>query len=140
MRRQNGFTLIEVMIVVVIIGLLTMVALPSYTDYVRRGRIPDATSALSAKRVQMEQFYQDNRTYTGAPAAANDTTTSQFFDFAGNIPNSGDSYTLTATGKGAMDGFSFSVTESNAKSSTVTGVDGWSSNTTCWVTKRGGQC
>ena len=72
MNKQSGFTLIELMIVVAIVGILATIAYPSYTDYVIRGRIPDATSGLAAKRVQMEQFFQDNRTYVGAPACAAD--------------------------------------------------------------------
>ena len=85
MNKQSGFTLIELMIVVAIVGILATIAYPSYSDYVIRGRIPEATSALAAKRVQLEQFFQDNRTYVGAPAcAADDATTSRFFNFSCN--------------------------------------------------------
>lgn len=136
--RQSGFTLIELMIVVVIVGILASVALPAYNDYVTRGRIPDATSNLAAKRVQMEQYFQDNRTYAGAPACNNDTTTGQYFNFACTVqtPNT---YTLQAAGKGAMAGFIYTINEANAKA--TTGVpSGWTTNATCWVTKKGGAC
>ena len=63
--RQLGFTLIEVMIVVAIVAILSMVAYPAYTDYVIRGNIPVATAGLATKQVQMEQFFQDRRTYVG---------------------------------------------------------------------------
>ena len=139
MSRNSGFTLIELMIAVAIVSILAAVALPSYKNYLIRGRIPEATSNLSTKRVKMEQFYQDNRTYVGAPAAANDTTSSTYFDFAGsNLSTTG--YTLTATGKGSMAGFSFTIDQANAKTSTVTGFSGWSGNTACWVMRTGGQC
>jgi type IV pilus assembly protein PilE len=60
-RQNTGFTLIEVMIVIAIIAILAGVAMPSYVDYLRRGRIPDATATLSTLQVKMEQWFQDNR-------------------------------------------------------------------------------
>ncbi len=53
MRKVAGFTLIELMITVAIIGILAAVGLPAYNDYIIRGRVPEATSNLSAKRVKM---------------------------------------------------------------------------------------
>lgn len=143
--RQSGFTLIEVMITVAIVAILASVALPSYQSYVMRGRIPDATTHLSAKRVQMEQAFQDNRTYAGAAAGNTDTTSSQFFDFSALDAGGADTrtatgYTLHARGKGPMTGFTFTVNQSNAKASTVTGVSGWSGNASCWISKKGGVC
>src|SRR5664279_3839562 len=65
-HRVRGFTLIEVMIVVAIVAVLAAIALPSYTDYIRRGKIIDATSKLSDARVHLEQWFQDNRSYLRA--------------------------------------------------------------------------
>ena len=135
----RGFTLVELMITVGILGILAAVAVPQYKDYVTRGRIPDATSGLSSRQVLAEQYFQDNRTYVGAPACNSDTTASKVFDFACSS-SSASAYVLTATGKGTMTGFSYSVTQAGAKSSTVNGVTGWSGSTTCWVIKKGGVC
>src|SRR5258708_6947981 len=66
--RGAGFTLIEVMIVVAIVGVLAAIALPNYSDYVKRSKIIEATSVLSDLRVRYEQFFLDNRTYTGGCA------------------------------------------------------------------------
>jgi type IV pilus assembly protein PilE len=57
---QRGFTLIEVMIVVAIVAILSSVAYPAYTDYVRRGQLQEAFTNLANYRIQMEQYYQDN--------------------------------------------------------------------------------
>ena len=57
MKKQIGFTLIEVMIVMAILGLLSAIAYPSYVDYVLRGGVAEATSGLGTKRVQMEQWF-----------------------------------------------------------------------------------
>jgi type IV pilus assembly protein PilE len=140
-RFQAGFTLIEVMITVAIVAILSMVALPSYRDYITRGNIPEATSRLATKQVQMEQFFQDNRTYVGGPACGNDTTSSKYFDFTCGATPSATGFTLTATGKGSMTGFGYTVNQTGAKTSAIT-YSGWSnpSPNTCWATKKGGQC
>ncbi len=142
MKKQFGFTLVEVMIVVAIIGILSMVALPAYTDYVMRGKIPDATTNLATKRVQMEQYYQDNRTYVGAAACNTDAATSQHFDFSCAEAATASAYTLQAVGKGSMAGFIYTINENNAKATTSVPSEpaGWTTSTTCWVTKKGGAC
>ena len=63
LKTANGFTLIEFLIVVALVGFLLTIALPSYQDYVRRGKIGEATSELAAFRARQEQYFQDNRTY-----------------------------------------------------------------------------
>lgn len=62
-KQQSGFTLIEIMVTVAILAIVASIALPSYTDYVRRSQLTEATTNLSDMRVRLEQFYQDNRTY-----------------------------------------------------------------------------
>lgn len=139
----HGFTLIEVMVVVAIVAILSAVALPAYNDYITRGRIPDATSGLSARQTRMEQWFQDARSYQAATGtacggtAASDTSASTSFDFT--CTATATTFTLTATGKGPMSGFVYTVNESNARA--TTGVPaGWTASSTCWVTKKGGLC
>lgn len=149
--RQAGFTLIEVMITVAIIGILSAIALPAYTDYIRRGRIPEATSNLAAIQVRMEQWFQDRKSYypdgatTGCGIANLPTVadgTARFFNITCATQNSGASYTLTAAGVGAMNGFNYTINQEGAKTSAVTGVSGWSGPTpnNCWVVSKGGAC
>src|SRR5574341_294426 len=68
-RASAGFTLIEVMITVAIVAILAGIAYPTYTDYIVRGRLVDAATALRATRARMEQYYQDNRTYTSVSSS-----------------------------------------------------------------------
>jgi len=131
MKAQQGFTLIELMIVVVAIAILAAVAIPSYTDYVTRGKLVEGTSALSDGRVKMEQFFQDNRTYAGGPAPA----ATPNFTYASSNRTLG-TYTITATGIGTLSAFSYTINESNTKTSDTP----WGASTTCWVVKKGGAC
>ncbi len=142
-RSARGFTLIEVMIVVAMVAILSAIALPAYNEYVTRGRIPDATANLATKQTQLEQWYQDNRRYTGAPACANDTT-NRHFDFSCNgteAAGTGQAYLLTATGKGTMAGFSFSIDQANQRRTASVPAD-WTlpAPNNCWVARKAGQC
>lgn len=64
--EQKGFTLIELMIVVVIIGVLAAIAYPSYLNYLQKARRTDAQTALIELAEYMERFYTTNGTYVGA--------------------------------------------------------------------------
>lgn len=151
-RTQRGFTLIEVMIVVVIIAILAAIAVPSYRDYVTRGRIVEATSGLADARNKMEQFFQDNRTYpTGcviqptAPGATEVQLTSlQNFNLACSDLGA-TTYTVTATGTGPMAGFTYTIDQQNTRTSAFSGVGASAGYTpaapnTCWVLRKGGLC
>ncbi len=132
-----GFSLIELMVVVAIVGILASVALPAYDQYIAKGRVPEATSALATKRAQLEQFFQDNRTYVDAPACANESSTN--FDFS-CADLTASTYSIIATGKGPVAGLKYSIDQANVRK-TLSVPSGWSSpSTNCWATGKGGKC
>lgn len=144
--ENRGFTLIELMIVVAIVGILVAIAIPSYNDYVTRTRITGATSTLSDMRIKMEQYFQDNRTYLNAClATVVPPTDNPDFAFDCGSP-SASAYTLTATGRNRMTGFVYTVTQTNAKTTTLNlapgnASAGWGGNgNACWVTSKNGGC
>jgi len=132
-KAQQGFTLIELMIVVAIIGILASIAIPAYSDYVKRGKAAEATSTLANLRVQIEQYYQDNRTYVGFAC----NPTQKYFTYSCTTQTA-TTYTLNAAGKSAQDmgSFEFTLNQANARTSKFDGTTG----ATCWLTSKGGSC
>lgn len=143
-HRARGFTLIEMMIVVGVIGILAAIAIPNYSDYVRRGKIIEATQRLSEARTKLEQWFLDNRTYVGGCAEP----PQRLGDLGGNSPFSlacatptAFTYTVTATGvpaKGMEAAFVYTIDQTNLKTSR--GPPGWAGNPLCWATRKDGSC
>ncbi|SFB19424.1 type IV pilus assembly protein PilE [Collimonas sp. OK607] len=129
--KEKGFTLIELMIVVAIIAILAAVAVPAYTDYVKRGQIQDGTTTLASTRVRMEQFFQDSHTYNGftCPGAT------KYFTYDCGTPGA-TTYTITANGQGSLNGFTYTIDQGGNQTSTT----GWGNCTTRWVLKKGDAC
>jgi type IV pilus assembly protein PilE len=94
MRRQSGFTLIEVMIVIVIVGILVTIALPSYQDSIRKSRRSDGMAALMEISARQERFYAQRSTYTA------DINTAAGLNYGATASPEGH-YNLTAANCGA---------------------------------------
>jgi type IV pilus assembly protein PilE len=136
----RGFTLIEMMIVVAVIGILAAIAIPSYVDYVRRGKIINATQRLSDARVRMEQAFLDNRAYpTACPAFVTAAASNDAFAFTCSA-NTATTYTVQADGIAAkgMSGFQYTINERNQRTST--GPTGWTASNNCWIVRKDGSC
>jgi type IV pilus assembly protein PilE len=111
MKRASGFTLVELMIVVVIVGVLMAIALPSYRDYTLRSHRADAHAALLDMAARQERFVAQNNQYTGEVAAGNGlnlgTTTSPegYYTLSAAACPTGNiqiCYLLTATAIGSQ--------------------------------------
>ncbi|WP_153109022.1 type IV pilin protein [Propionivibrio limicola] len=85
-KIQRGFTLIELMVTVVIIGILASIALPNYTEFMRKSRRSDGKAALLSISQALERYYTENSTYS-APALSSTSS-------IGNTVSSEEFYTL----------------------------------------------
>lgn len=146
MRGTRGFTLIEIMIVVLIVAILGAIAVPAYTDYLRRAKITEATSTLSDLRLRAEKYFADNRSYQPTPPAGftvgfNTATAAEYFTFA-CVANTSDTFTCTASGVvgSDLDSFVYTINESNVRGSAFPAGKGWNNCATRWVTKKGEAC
>lgn len=140
-RRERGFTLIELMITVAIVGVLAAIAYPSYVQYVRQGRIVEAQGELATLRVRLEQYYQDNRNY-GSTASACGVSMPGLPAFAFTCSwgpgGTSQSFVAQATGRDAMNGYVFTVDDANTRRTTQ--FEGTAVTASCWLKKRGESC
>ena len=130
-KRQQGITLVELMVVVAIIGILASIAVPSYQNYVRESRRSTAQAQLVELSTKLERFFSDNNTYVGFPLGdaggnmfpdhlpSDAPHANRTYDLAFAVLNA-TSYTITATPTAgsaqAGDGF---------LQYTSTGAKGW---------------
>jgi type IV pilus assembly protein PilE len=152
MKRQTGFTLIEVMVTVAIVAILAAVALPNYTAYLARGKITEATSNMLAMKTKLEQYFQDNRTFVGACAAGTTAPLPAPYLSGGNPGElryskitcpvlTATAYTIQAQGTDSgVVGLTLTIDQANTRT-TVSVPSGWSMPTqNCWVSKKSGDC
>lgn len=125
-----GFSLIELMITVAIVALLAAIAVPSYTDYLRRGAIEEGTAALASGRVALEQYFLDHRSYVDATCP---TSTAKF---TVSCTTTATTYVITATGIGNVSGFVYTLNETGLR----TTAGPWGTGASCWITQKGTAC
>jgi type IV pilus assembly protein PilE len=139
-RAFAGFTLIELMITVAIVGILAAIAIPAYTAYIRRADRTDATRTMLQDAQALQRCYSQNFTYSPTapntcPVVAGTTdSTAGYYSIKVEIPDATD-YKITATPlkspqTGDTDCTSFTLLSSGQQSAQNSG--GTDSTSTCW--------
>ncbi len=116
MKRQQGFTLIELMIVVAIIGILAAIALPAYQDYTKRAKVSEVVLAASAARTCVTEIVQSK-----GPVALDSCDSSRTTQYVTGVAVNATSGVITATGTNiTLDGTEPTVTLSPSPALTST--------------------
>jgi type IV pilus assembly protein PilE len=132
MSKHTGFTLIELLIAMVVISILASIAIPSYSAYIRRGKLAEAPSTLSSYQMKMEQAYPDNGQYLCPVTAIPDTK-----NFSYTCAAATQTFLLSANGKGQVADVTYTVSELGNK--VTTSFNGHSVPASCWLVS-GSEC
>ncbi|OQS40825.1 pilin [Chromobacterium haemolyticum] len=121
-KSQQGFTLIELMIVVAIIGILAAIAIPAYQDYTKRARVSEGLSLASAAKTAVAEYYASNGSFPGTNASAGLQATI-----------SGNSVTSVAVGTNGVITVTYSTTLIDATKNQLTLTPTASAGSITWI-------
>jgi len=132
--RESGFTLIELMVVVAVVGILVGIAFPSYQSYIARGKRAEARAEVLKAEGWLERYFTENNRYSDTPTS---TANAAFSSRFGVVPATGatnynlslavtsTTYTVTATRAGSMaNDYCGNYTKSNTGALTVVSSTG----------------
>ena len=114
MLKRKGFTLMEVLIVVIILGILATIAIPQFANMVKRARLAEAWTNLAAIRTAQSVYHLEHDTYATPVANLSDLT----------LQNNGVNFTYATSG-----GATYNATATGVAGTAYAGISAWQDNT-----------
>ena len=131
-QLQSGFTLIELMIVVAIVGILAAIAIPAYKDYMTRSKVSECAATLGACKTSIAEFHSDRGAMpSNVTSAGCSTTASQYCDNLTVAATGAATIQISGTGDTVADGCALTLTPTLDGSNNITEWTGSSSAAAC---------
>ncbi|MCG7533796.1 type IV pilin protein [Pseudoalteromonas sp. OOF1S-7] len=133
-HTELGFTLVEMMITIAILGILASIAYPSYAEYVRRAARAEAAATLLDAANKQEQYFVDNRQYTNSLAALGlpATTENNYFSLEIELGDDLNSFVIRATASGGPLADDTECTTLTINNLNIRGSTGTFTADRCW--------
>jgi type IV pilus assembly protein PilE len=139
---KNGFSLLELMVALLIMGVLTSIAIPSYRSHMVRTWLVEAYNSLAMYQLQLEQVYQDAGNYGVNNTCAISMPATKHFTYQCQLSSAGQAYVITATANGVsnLSGYIFAVDQSGTRYTQAFPGSGTSSSApaNCWLSQASG--
>ncbi len=130
-KLQKGFTLIELMIVVAIVGILAAIAIPAYRDYIVRSKVSECAATLGACKTSVTEFHQaKNRMPNSLNSAGCSATTSQYCNGISTVA-AGVITGVVSSRAGVSADCNLVLTPQTVTANNITDITGWAGSTTC---------
>jgi type IV pilus assembly protein PilE len=119
-NSRKGFTLIELMVVVIIVGILAAVAVPIYRANIKKAAASEGAALLGAVLTAQKVYYAENNTYTTSKPNLNvEATGNKYFTDYSISTADANGFTASTTGTGAAAGVTVTMTYTNAGGATI---------------------